>query len=376
MDDYYELLGVSQSASAEDIKKAYRRLARELHPDVNKEPGAEDRFKRLSTAYETLSDPERRRRYDMFGPEGAAGGRGDAGGAGFGSDPFTANLGDLFESFFGGNPFGGGGRGRGGPPRGGDIEVTLRLSFSEAVFGGEREVKAKVPVTCDSCDGSGAEPGTSPTSCSTCSGTGQVRQVRQSILGQMVTAGPCPRCGGAGQEIRTPCNTCRGEGRRTVDRTYTITVPGGVDGSHVLRRRGMGAAGSRGGPAGDLLVHFKVSPDDRFTREGNDLVHVMHVPFTQAALGTALKFDTLDGEEDLVIPKGTQTGREFRLRGRGVPHLDGRGRGDLRVRVVVDTPTDLTKEQDNLVRLLAAERGEEVAPADSGFMAKIRSAFK
>jgi molecular chaperone DnaJ len=203
-----------------------------------------------------------------------------------------------------------------------------------------------------------------------------VRQVRQSILGQMLTTSPCRRCGGLGQEIRDPCPDCRGEGRRTEERTLTVDVPAGVDNGSTLRVPGRGAAGPRGGVPGDLYVHLRVRPDERFTRQGYDLVHVLHLPVTQAALGTHLRFETLDGVEDLVVPRGTQTGKIFRLRGRGVPHVDGRGRGDLLVQVVVDTPADLSKEEEELLRRLAAERGEEVAPADTSLRARIRSAFK
>ena len=372
--DYYALLGVSANATDDEIKKAYRRLARELHPDLN--PGdksAEDRFKEVTMAYETLSDPERRRRYDMFGPEGAAGP----------SDPFStmagAGLGDLFEAFFGGSsPFGGGGRtrGRAGPPRGADAELTLDLSFEEAVFGASREVSLRANVTCMTCSGRGARPGTSPSQCSNCGGVGEVRRVRQSILGQMVTATPCHRCGGTGEEVTSPCPDCHGDGRRTEERTYSVDVPGGVDNGSTLRLTGRGHAGPKGGPPGDLYVHLRVRPHDRFVRSGYDLVHVLRLPMTQAALGAHIPFETLDGSEDLVVPAGTQTGRVFRLRDRGVPRIDGRGRGDLVVQVEVETPAALTKAQESLLRQLATERGEEVAPEDTGLLAKIRSAFK
>ena len=377
-DDFYELLEVGRSASEEEIKRSYRRLARELHPDTNKDPAAEERFKKITVAYETLRDPERRRRYDMFGPDGARAGAGAGGFGGFGADGFASGLGDLFETFFGGSPFGGGGgsRRRSGPPPGPDIEVSLDLGFREAVFGGTQEVRVRVALPCETCSATGAKPGTSPETCGTCGGAGQVRQVRQSILGQMVTTSPCPRCGGLGQVIREPCPDCRGEGRRTREQVYPVEVPAGVDNGNTLRVAGKGGAGPRGGPRGDLYVHLRVRPDERFQRQGADLVHVLHIPMTQAALGAHLRFDTLDGTEDLVIPKGTQNGRVFQLRGRGVPHVDGRGRGDLHVQVVVDTPDRLTKEQENLLRLLAAERGENVAPADAGLFGKIRSAFK
>ena len=373
-DDYYELLRVAPNATEDEIKRAYRKLARELHPDTSGgDPGAEERFKEVTVAYETLRDPERRRRYDMFGPEmarGAGAGSGDPfAGAGFG-----ANLGDLFDTIFGAGA--GSQRGPSGPPRGNDLEVTLTVEFEEAVFGAQRDVALRAPVLCATCEGSGARPGTTPVTCSQCGGTGEVRRVRQSILGQMVTASPCPRCGGLGDEISSPCPDCRGEGRRTEARTYTVDVPAGVDDGNTLRLTGRGAAGPRGGPAGDLYVHLRVRPHERFQRQGYDLVHVLHVPMTQAVLGVHVPYETLDGSEDLVIPAGTQSGRVFRLRGRGVPHVNSRGRGELLVQVVVDTPTDMSPEQEELLRRLAAERGEEVAPPEKGFLSRFRSAFK
>ncbi|MGI8759323.1 MAG: molecular chaperone DnaJ [Acidimicrobiales bacterium] len=369
MADYYELLGVARSASADDIKRSYRRLARELHPDTNADPAAEERFKELGVAYETLSDPQRRRRYDTFGPEGA--------GAGAGGAPFGGGFGDIFDAFFGGEgSFGGRGRGAGGPPRGADMEVALDLEFEEAVFGASKDVVLRLPVTCATCTGSGARPGTSPTTCAECGGAGQVRRVRQSILGQMVTAGPCPRCGGRGRVVADPCPDCRGEGRRTEERSWTVEVPAGVGHGSTLRLGGRGAAGLQGGGNGDLYVHLRVQPHERFERDGYDLVHRLHLPVTQAALGALLDYETLDGTEELAIPAGTQTGRVFRLRGRGVPHVEGRGRGDLLVEAVVDTPTDLSDAEDELLRRLAEGRGHEVAPAGTGLFSRIRSAFK
>jgi molecular chaperone DnaJ len=367
--DFYALLEVSRDASEDEIKKAYRRLARELHPDTNPDPAATDRFKEITVAYETLRDPDKRARYDRFGAD--MGGLGDPF-AGFGS----GGLGDIFEAFFGGAGAGTRSRGRAGPPRGADMELVLDLAFEEAVFGTQREVEIRVPVPCETCAGSGARPGTSPTTCTNCGGSGEVRRVRQSILGQMVTASPCPSCGGSGEEIATPCTECRGEGRRTDEKTYLVDVPSGVDDGTTLRLSGRGAAGPRGGPAGDLYVHLRVRPHDRFQRVGHDLLHVLELPMTQAALGAHLPFATLDGDEELVVPAGTQTGREFRLRGRGVPQLNGRGRGDLVVRVLVETPSSLSATQEELMRQLAAERGEDVAPADTGFFSKIKSAFK
>ena len=373
MADHYELLGVSRTATADEIKKAYRRLARELHPDTNPDPEATERFKEINRAYETLSDPERRQRYDMFG---------DTGGAGqSGFDPFGGGgLGDIFDVFFGGgnqSPFSRGrGGGRSGPPRGADLEVVLELAFEDAVFGSSQELSLRVPVSCSTCSGSGAAPGSAPETCGECGGAGTVRQVRQSILGQMVTAGPCRRCGGVGEIVSSPCTDCRGEGRRTEERTFTVDVPAGVDTGSTLRLSGRGAAGQRGGENGDLYVHLQVGAHERFQRAGYDLVEELHVPMTKAALGAHIEYETLDGKEDLVLPAGTQTGRVFRLRGRGVPHVNDRGRGDLLVRVLVDTPTSMTGEEEQLVRRLAALRGEDVAPEEQGFFSKIRSAFK
>ena len=370
--DYYELLGVGRSATPEELKRAYRRLARELHPDTNPDPAATERFKEIAVAYETLSDPERRRRYDTFGPE-TPGGQ-----AGF--DPFAgAGLGDIFDAFFGGNgPFGGGGRttGPSGPPRGADMELAVDLAFEEAVFGVAKEVTVRVPVPCSTCDATGAKPGTSPITCTECGGAGQVRRVRQSILGQMVTAGPCTRCGGSGQLVPDPCPSCRGDGRVTEERTYTIDVPRGVDDGTTLRLSGRGSAGPRGGPAGDLYVHLRVRPHERFERDGYDLLDELHLSMTQAALGTTVAYETLDGEEELTIAPATQTGRVFRLRHKGVPHVDGRGRGDLHVHVVVDTPDDLDDAQEDLLRQLAALRAEAVAPPEHGLLSRLRGAFK
>ncbi|MGH9281896.1 MAG: molecular chaperone DnaJ [Acidimicrobiales bacterium] len=374
--DYYELLGVSRTASADELKRAYRRLARELHPDAR--PGdkeAEERFKQITAAYETLSDPERRQRYDMFGPDGVK--------AGAGADPFGAagfgGMGDLFDAFFGGaggfGPTGRGGR-RSGPVQGPDAEVRAVIEFEEAVFGADREVTVRTAVACETCTATGAAPGTTATTCAQCAGTGEVRTVRQSLLGQMVTSRPCPRCGGSGQSIATPCPSCRGEGRVVEERTLSVEVPPGVDGGNTLRLSGRGPVGPRGGPPGDLYVHLRVRPDPRFERRGNDLVHELHVSVAQAALGAHPPVQTMEGEEELAVPPGTQSGKVIRLRGRGVPDVHRRGRGDLLVQIVVDTPTPLSQAEERLLRELAAARGEVVDPPDSGLFSKIRSAFK
>lgn len=372
-ENLYDVLGVARDASADEIKRAYRKLARKLHPDTNPDdPESEARFKQVAQAYEVLSDPAARERYDRFG---------SVDGFDFG-DPFGGGggLGDLFDAFFGGaNPFGGGGgRGRGpsGPPRGPDIEVVAVLEFADAVFGAKHEVKVRTAIACELCEGSGATPGSEPTTCPDCSGSGEQRMVRQTMLGQIVSASVCRRCQGQGQIVTDPCSECRGEGRTIVDKTYTVDIPAGVDTGSTLRLTGRGAVGPRSGPAGDLYVKIKVRPHDRFQRQGYDLLEDLPVSMTQAALGHHLSYETLDGVEDLVIPRGTQSGRVFRLRHRGVPHVEGRGRGDLLVRAVVMTPQDLNDEQEDLLEQFAELRGEEVARPDTGLLSKIRSAFR
>jgi molecular chaperone DnaJ len=377
--DLYEVLGVSRQATGDELKRAYRRKAREFHPDTNHgDDETEERFKEVSLAYEVLSDPERRARYDQFGPAGVFGP--GAGGSGFGSgpgDPFGGGLGDLFGAFF--NAAGGnvGGRRRTGPVPGPDAEMTVRLTFREAVFGAHREVTVQVPVHCDTCEGSGARPGTSAVRCTECQGAGELRRVRQSILGQVMTAVPCPHCQGSGESIASPCDQCGGEGRRTESRTLTVDVPAGVDDGSTLRLSGHGPAGFRGGPNGTLFVHLSVEADPVFERSGADLHASVHLAMTQAALGTTVVFDTLDEQRDLVIDPGTQAGTVIRLKGQGVPLIRGRGRGDLYVHLVVDTPTGLDERQRGLLADLAEARAEPLSPATSGegIFSKLRSAL-
>jgi molecular chaperone DnaJ len=368
--DYYDLLGVTRDASEADIKRAYRQLARKYHPDANPDdPQAEARFKEIARAYETLCDPQRRANYDRFGSDSP----------GVGGDPFGGGggLGDIFEAFFGGGFGNGGGRQQqSGPPRGSDLEVVAELDFEAAVFGGEAPVTVTTLVACDTCEATGAAPGTHPVTCDACGGSGQTRRVRQSILGQMVTASVCQRCSGLGEVIASPCGDCAGQGRTRQQRTYTVEVPAGVDDGATLRLSGRGAIGPRGGAPGDLYVHLRVKAHERFLRDGDDLVHELHLPVTQASLGAELTMPTLDGDEVVTIPAGTLTGRVMRLRGKGVPRLHGRGRGDLRLHVVVDTPTELSEEEEGLLRRLAELRGEVVAPPEGGFMSRIKSAFR
>jgi molecular chaperone DnaJ len=368
--DYYELLGVSRAADADSIKKAYRKMARQLHPDANPDdPEAEEKFKLVSRAYEVLSDPEMRARYDRFGEQGVSG-TGSAG-----ADPFGGGIGDIFEAFFGGSPFGGSSRGPSGPPRGQDLEVIADISFEQSVFGAQVPVNVRTALACSECAGTGAGAGTQPVTCTDCSGSGQVRRVKQSLLGQMVTSGPCQRCAGIGQVVMTPCSACKGDGRIVSEQTYTVDVPAGISTGQTLRLSGRGAVGPRGGGAGDLYVHVRVAEHESYWREDDDVVTTLRISIAQAALGAHMVLPTLDGDEDLLIPAGTQYGREFVLRGRGVPHLNGRGRGHLRVRIAVDIPDSLSETEEELLRRFAAERGEEIAPPDKSFFSRIKSAF-
>ena len=360
--DFYDLLGVSRDATEDDLKKAFRKLARQYHPDANPDDAeAEARFKEIALAYETLSDPQKRAHYDRFG---------SAPGASGGGDPFSGmNLNDIFDAFFGGaSPFGASpfgtatGRARTGPQRGADLEAVVTLDFEQAVLGADTEVTVRTATVCEPCEGRGAAEGTQPIVCGACEGIGQVQRVRQSILGQMVTRTACDTCSGSGEVIPNPCPYCRGDGRVVDDRDYTVTVPAGVDQGSTLRVARRGAAGPRGGPPGDLYVHIEVRPHPRFERDGNHLVDQLRLTMAQAALGVNVKYETLDSVEDLDIPAGTQTGEVFRLRGRGVPRLEGRGRGDLLVQAVVETPTRLSDDQIDLLHQLAELRGEEVAP--------------
>ena len=370
--DYYEVLELDRSATEVEIKRAYRRLARKYHPDINKDEGAEERFKEINEAYEVLSNAERRAAYDRFGH--AATGSG-----GMGGDPFGGFAGstfsDLFDTFFGG---GVGGTRSAAPPRGSDIQVSITLTFEEAVFGTEKDVEVDRLETCDVCGGTRMKDGRQPPTCSNCGGSGEVRRVQQTILGQFMTSGPCPTCQGEGVIITDPCDACRGRGRRRQYRTIAVTVPAGVDDNATLRLTGQGehAPGGRGQP-GNLYVKVHVKPHKIFERHGKSIHSQVGINVAQAALGDEVEIQTIDGPVMFRIPAGTQSGQQFRLREKGVPDLRGGTRGDQIVTIQVVTPTRLTDEQRELFEELAASLGSDIQqqPNSKGFFGRVKDAF-
>ena len=350
--DYYEVLGVQKGASEPDIKKAYRKLAKENHPDLN--PGdkeAEARFMEINEAYEVLSDSDKRARYDQFGFAGVdpnyAAQNGGYGGFDGGFD--FGDLGDIFGSFFGGG-FGGGTRSRTGPQRGESLRMALTIAFEEAAFGCEKEVSLERVEQCETCGGSGAAPGTSPETCSNCGGTGTVQQRRQTPMGVFATTSPCPRCGGKGKIIPSPCKECGGSGQVRRHKTVMVSIPAGIDNGQIISLRGQGNAGKNGGPAGDLQIVVSVQRHQLFRRDGADVYCDAPITFTQAVLGGELEIPTIDGKVKYDIPEGTQTGTTFRLRGKGIPNVNGRGRGDQYVTVNIETPRNLNREQKEALR--------------------------
>ena len=356
--DLYEVLGVERDASDDDIKRAYRRLARELHPDVNGDPTAEQRFKEVTAAYDTLSDPVRRRQYDVYGRVGSI-----PGGGGVGPDTFPfGDFGDIFEVFFGGGTRQGRRRGRRTRTRPGeDLRVPLELTFEQAAFGISTDVSLDSLVGCDACGGTGCAPGTHPARCAHCGGSGDVQQVARSVFGTVMTARPCPTCQGAGEVVPNPCHECRGEGRVRQRVSVRVEVPPGVADGMELRMPGSGCAGRAGGPPGDLYVSFQVKPHPVFERRGQDLVCELSVPMTMAALGADVEILTLEGAEVLKLQPGTESGTVIRLRNKGIPNVERRGRGDLYVTILVETPEPRSKEERTLLERLAELRGERVA---------------
>jgi molecular chaperone DnaJ len=369
--NYYEVLGVSSAATDDEIKKAFRALARQHHPDANPDdPTAVDRFKEINTAYETLRDPERRRRYDMFGAEGANAGPFGAGGGPFDAGAFGLN--DLFDAFFGG----GQGGGPGGAARGPDAETVLDLTLEDVVLGARKTLDLQMLVECEVCNATGCAPGTHPDRCPTCDGSGEVRQVRRSLLGQIVTAGPCTACGATGAIIPSPCETCAGAGRIRGNQSIEVDVPRGIDDGQRLRLTGRGPAAPRGGPAGDLYVAVRVARHSELERRGDDLWYRLPISIVQAALGTQIEIATLDGAHEIDVAAGTQPGALIRLRGLGVPSLRTSRRGDLVVEIRVDVPMRLNDEEAELLAQFAELRGEKVSSVHEGLLARIRSAFK
>jgi len=362
--DYYLVLGIERTATDAEIKRAYRKLAQQWHPDVNAEPTAHDRFTEINEAYQVLSDPERRGRYDMFGRAGA-GGAGTAGYEGFGG------FSDIFDAFFGGGTGANAAR-RGRPQPGSDLRYDLRITFAEAIKGIEKEIEFPVLLRCETCSGSGAKPGTEPIVCPQCNGRGEVRSIRQTMLGQMVNVTACPRCRGEGRIVESPCDTCHGEGRTERRRTLRVSIPAGIDEGHQIRLSNEGEVGPRGGAAGSLYVAVHVTAHPSLKREGTELFYEAQVSIVQAALGTRITVPTVDGDEEVEIKPGTQPETEIRLRGKGAPHLRRAGaRGDLHVLVEVVVPTRLSKKARELLAAYAEEAGESVASGTPGIREKL-----
>ena len=365
--DFYAVLGVTRTATDAEIKRAFRKLAQQWHPDVSKDPAADERFKQVNEAYQVLSDPQRRQAYDTFG---SAGPGGAAGGAG---SPF-AGFGDIFDAFFGGGAAAATRHGR--PAAGADLRYDIRITLAEAVVGVEKDIEYPVLDRCETCGGNGAKPGTSPITCPQCQGRGELRQVRQTMLGQMVNVSACPRCGGEGTIVETPCETCRGDGRIERKRKLRVTIPPGIDDGHQIRLSNEGEAGPRSGPKGSLYVAVSVQRHPSLTREGTELFTELGVSIAQAALGTKATIATVEGDEEIEIKPGTQPGAEIRLRGRGVPHLRRPGtRGDLHVMVEVAVPTKLSRRQRELLETYAQESGEAVTSSGSGILERVRDAL-
>jgi molecular chaperone DnaJ len=366
--DYYEILGVPRSASADDLKSAFRNLARQYHPDVNKSADAEERFKEINEAYAVLSDPEKRTAYDRFGHAGV---RGPSGAPDFNVD--FSDFADIFGDFFG---FGRSSRqSRNVPRRGADLQYRLNLTFEESIFGAEKEIEITRDETCTTCNGTGAEPGTSPVRCTTCGGRGEVRQARQTILGSMVQVTTCPTCNGTGETISTPCHTCGGHGLVRRTRKKIVTVPAGVDNGNQIRLAGEGQPGTNGGPNGNLYLVIQVQPHKYFHRREDDILMDLSVNIAQAVLGADVDVPTVDGSEKLKIPAGIQPGKVLRLHNKGVPHLHGSGRGDQLVMVNVEIPRHLTAEQHKLFEQLAKSLGSEVRPQERGFLDWLKEAL-
>lgn len=373
--DYYEVLGVGKSASKDEIKKAYRKLSKKYHPDINKEPDANDKFKEIKEAYEVLSDDSKRSHYDQFGHTDPNQGFGGFGGGDFGGG--FGGFEDIFNTFFGGG--GGGGRRRdpNAPRAGADLQYTMTLSFEEAVFGKETDIQIPREETCETCDGSGAKRGTKPETCSHCHGTGQLNIEQNTPFGRIVNRRVCHYCSGTGKEIKDKCATCGGTGKVKKRRKIHVKIPAGVDDGQQLRVSGQGEPGINGGPAGDLYIVFHINPHEFFERDGDDIYCEMPITFVQSALGDDIEVPTIHGKVKLKIPAGTQTGTKFRLKGKGVPNVKGYGVGDQHILVRVVTPTKLTEAQKQLLRDFAELSGQSPqGEQEESFFSKVKRAFK
>jgi molecular chaperone DnaJ len=371
--DYYEVLGVSKSASKDEIKKAYRKLSKKFHPDINKEPDAAEKFKEVKEAYEILSDDQKRAHYDQFGHtdpnQGFGGGGGDFGGFG--------GFEDIFNTFFGGGGSGSRRRDPNAPRQGADLQYTMTISFEEAAFGKETDIEIPREETCDTCHGSGAKPGTKPETCEHCHGTGQLNVEQNTPFGKIVNRRVCNYCNGTGKEIKQKCSTCGGKGKVKKRRKIHVKIPAGIDDGQQLRMAGQGEAGTNGGPAGDLYIVFHVREHEFFERDGDDIYCEMPITFVQAALGDEIEVPTLHGKVKLKVPAGTQTGTKFRLKGKGVPNVRGYGVGDQHILVRILTPTKLTDKQKQLLKEFSDVSGTvPLGEHEKSFFSKVKRAFK
>ena len=371
--EYYDRLGVSKDASQDEIKRAYRKMSKKYHPDINKEPGAEEKYKEVQEAYETLSDDQKRAAYDQYGPDGANGFGGQGGFGGFDGGAGFGGFEDIFSSFFGG----GATRNPNAPRQGDDLQYRVNLSFEEAIFGAEKEVHYNREATCKTCSGSGAKPGTSPVTCGRCRGQGVINVDTQTPLGMMRRQVTCDVCHGTGQEIKDPCQTCHGTGHEKQSHKVSVKIPAGVETGQQIRLAGQGEAGFNGGPYGDLFVIINVNPSDKFTRDGSTIYYTLNISFVQAALGDTVEVPTVHGNVEMTIPAGTQTGKTFRLKGKGAPRLRGGSQGDQHVTVKIVTPTKLNDAQKEALLAFAKASGDEkIAPQKKGFFNKVKDALE
>ena len=371
--EYYDRLGVSKDDSQDEIKRAYRKMSKKYHPDINKEPGAEEKYKEVQEAYETLSDDQKRAAYDQYGPDGANGFGGQGGFGGFDGGAGFGGFEDIFSSFFGG----GATRNPNAPRQGDDLQYRVNLSFEEAIFGAEKEVHYNREATCKTCSGSGAKPGTSPVTCGRCHGQGVINVDTQTPLGMMRRQVTCDVCHGTGQEIKEPCQTCHGTGHEKQSHKVSVKIPAGVETGQQIRLAGQGEAGFNGGPYGDLFVIINVNPSDKFTRDGSTIYYTLNISFVQAALGDTVEVSTVHGNVEMTIPAGTQTGKTFRLKGKGAPRLRGGSQGDQHVTVKIVTPTKLNDAQKEALLAFAKASGDEkIAPQKKGFFNKVKDALE